>query len=181
MTSAVFLDRDGVINRVFERDGVSHPPAGLADLEVLPGVREALALLDSHGLLLIGITNQPDVARGAQTRAAVDEINAHLMRHLPLRAILTCYHDTADGCSCRKPQPGLLVRAAADYGIDLGRSFMVGDRWSDVVAGQAVGCLTFLIDAPYNRRELCAPDYVVEDLPRAARRIVERVRGAGKE
>jgi D-glycero-D-manno-heptose 1,7-bisphosphate phosphatase len=178
---AVFLDRDGVLNRGFVRAGVPHPPADVGKVEVLPGVPEALGLLEREGLALIGVSNQPDVARGTQTRAEVARINRHLMERLPLEAILTCHHDTADDCSCRKPRPGLLLQAGRDHGIDLRRSFMVGDRWSDVVAGQSAGCLTFLIDAPYNQRERCRPDYVVSNLADAARLIVDLLRGAGKE
>jgi D-glycero-D-manno-heptose 1,7-bisphosphate phosphatase len=173
---AVFLDRDGVLNRVSMRDGVPRPPADVTEVEILAGVPEALALLRAHGLLLVGVTNQPDVARGTLERVAVERINQHLMSRLPLQAILTCYHDDADGCSCRKPRPGLLLRAAEERAIGLRASFMVGDRWSDVVAGQAAGCLTFLVEAPYNERQRCQPDYVVADLADAARRIVALVR-----
>jgi D-glycero-D-manno-heptose 1,7-bisphosphate phosphatase len=124
------------------------------------------------------VTNQPDVARGQTTRAAVEAINRHLLDCLALSGLLTCYHDDGDRCDCRKPKPGLLVRAAAERGIALDRSFMVGDRWSDVVAGQAVGCSTFLIAAPYNERPRCTPDHVVEDLPEAAEHIIRLLRPA---
>ena len=173
---AVFLDRDGVLNRLSVRDGVLRPPADVGEVEILPGVPEALALLLAHDLVLLGVTNQPDVARGTQARAAVEGVNRHLLSRLPLQAILTCYHDDADGCSCRKPRPGLLLRAAEERGIDLRASFMVGDRWSDVAAGRAAGCLTFLVDAPYNERQRCQPDHVVADLSEAARRIAALVR-----
>src|SRR5213593_1252773 len=178
---AVFLDRDGVLNRGVVRNGISCPPASVDEVEILPGVSEALGLLARQGLPLIVITNQPDVARGTQTREAVEQINRRLLERLPLTAILTCYHDDADGCACRKPRPGLLVQGARDHGVDLGRSFMVGDRWSDVVAGQAAGCLTFLIAGPYNQRERCAPDHVVTDLAEAAHQIVALLRVAAKE
>jgi D-glycero-D-manno-heptose 1,7-bisphosphate phosphatase len=122
-------------------------------------------------LLLIVVTNQPDVARGTQTRIAVEAIHQCLMQQLPLDAIFTCYHDNADGCDCRKPRPGLIIQAAATHEVDLGRSFMIGDRWSDVVAGQAAGCRTFLIDLPYSQRQRCAPDYIVASALEAARQI----------
>lgn len=173
---AAFLDRDGVLNRLSVRDGAFRPPANVREVEILPGVTEALALLVARGLVLLGVTNQPDVARGTQSRAVVEEINRHLLSRLPLQAMLTCYHDDADGCPCRKPRPGLLLHGADEYGIDLGRSFMVGDRWSDIVAGGAAGCLTFLVDAPYNERQRCQPHYVVADLGEAARRIAALVR-----
>ncbi len=172
MLRGVFLDRDGVLNRVSVRDGVPHPPEDAASVEILPGVPEALALLAAHGFLLFGVTNQPDVARGTQTREVVEEINRSLLSRLPLREIRTCYHDTAYGCPCRKPRPGLLLQAAEQHGIDLSRSFMIGDRWSDVAAGGAAGCTTFLIEAPYSERQRCRPDHVAADLPQAARRIV---------
>jgi D-glycero-D-manno-heptose 1,7-bisphosphate phosphatase len=173
MELAVFLDRDGVLNRTTVRAGVPYPPASAADVEVLAGVPEALALLAGHGLLLIGVTNQPDVARGTQTRTAIEQINQCLLAQLPLTALYTCYHDTADGCECRKPRPGLLIQAAQTYQIDIRKSFMVGDRWSDIAAGQAVGCRTFLIDVPYNQRERCAPDYSVASLLDAAQQIIQ--------
>jgi D-glycero-D-manno-heptose 1,7-bisphosphate phosphatase len=140
---------------------------------VLPGVPEALDLLRSHGLALVVVTNQPDVARGTQTRATVEAINARLRAALPpLDDLLVCFHDTPDGCGCRKPKPGMLTEAAATHALDLRRSFMVGDRWSDIVAGQAAGCTTLLLDMPYSGSDRCAPDYTAVDLAAAARQIV---------
>lgn len=175
---AVFLDRDGVLNRAVVRAGTPHPPDSVAAVEILPGVRVALDLLAGLGFALIVVTNQPDVARGTQTREGVERINAHLRTHLPLDRIYTCFHDTPDGCACRKPKPGLLMQAAKELDIALDESFLVGDRWSDIAAGAAAGCTTLLVDTPYNQRERCAPDCVIEDLGDAARRIVARVREA---
>ena len=170
---AVFLDRDGVLNRTTVREGTSYPPATADEADILPGVADALKRLADEGLLLIVVTNQPDVARGTQTREAVEQINAKLTRELPmLTAFYVCYHDNADGCQCRKPGPGMLFQAASEHGIDLGRSFLVGDRWSDVVAGAAVGCKTFLLDVPYSQCHRCTPDHVVADLTEAADRIL---------
>jgi D-glycero-D-manno-heptose 1,7-bisphosphate phosphatase len=171
----VFLDRDGVLNRTRVQGTVTHPPRNVEEVQLLPGVAEALALLAGAGLRLVVVTNQPDVARGLQTMEAAEEINRHVLGQLPLDAIRACYHDDADSCTCRKPQPGLLIEAARDYGIDLEHSFMVGDRWSDIAAGQAAGCLTYLIDGPYNQRERCRPDFVVADLSEAARLILEAI------
>lgn len=172
MHRAVFLDRDGVLNRAFVVNGTPHPPASIEDLEILPGVRDALKMLAACGFMLIVVTNQPDVARGTQTREMVEMINAALQGALPeLDDILVCFHDNADNCSCRKPKPGLLLQAAATYMIDTARSFMIGDRWSDVIAGRAAGCTTFLIDTPYNQRERCDPHFIAADLSDAAQRI----------
>jgi D-glycero-D-manno-heptose 1,7-bisphosphate phosphatase len=172
---AVFLDRDGVLNRGAMLEGRLHPPRTADEVEILPGVPEACRDLARAGLLLICATNQPDVARGTQTREEVLGINQRLMRSLPLLEIRTCFHDDADGCACRKPRPGLLLEAAREHDIDLRQSFMVGDRWTDMAAGAAAGCLTFLITAPYNQRSRCPPDHDVTDLRDAAGRIVALV------
>src|SRR5258708_6301369 len=112
--AAVFLDRDGVINRTFVRNGVPYPPATVAECEILPGVSEALTKLKAIGLPLIVITNQPDIARGTQTRAQVDAINARLAAKLPIDAFYVCSHDNKDQCDCRKPKPGMLIQAARE-------------------------------------------------------------------
>jgi D-glycero-D-manno-heptose 1,7-bisphosphate phosphatase len=169
----VFLDRDGVLNRTFVRDGTPYPPMTLDEVEVLPGVADALKRLSENNLPLIVVTNQPDVARGAQTREMVETINRRLAQALPmLTAFYVCYHDNKDGCDCRKPGPGMLLQAASEHGIDLSASFMVGDRWSDVAAGATAGCRTLLLDVPYNQAQRCTPDYVVTDLSQAADRIL---------
>jgi len=124
---------------------------------------------------LVVVTNQPDVARGTQKQAVVNEINQFLALRLGLTAVYTCFHDNADDCDCRKPKPGLLTRAAVEHGIDLRRSFMVGDRWGDVAAGAAAGCTTFLIDMPYSQCHRCTPDYKVAGLAEAADVILDRL------
>jgi len=172
---AVFLDRDGVINRTLVRDGVPHPPDNVGEVEILPGVHEALDLLKASGFLRIVVTNQPDVARGSQTIEAVEVINRLLADNLPISAFYVCYHDTHDNCECRKPRPGMLLRAAREHGIDLTSSFMVGDRWSDIEAGRAAGCRAFLIDMPYSQSERCKPEGRVADLLEAVRRIEQAV------
>lgn len=172
---AVFLDRDGVLNRAVVREGKPYPPASLSELHILPGTADALVALQAAGFLLIGITNQPDVARGSQRREVVEAINAVLLAALPLAEILVCYHDDRDRCVCRKPQPGLLFQAAATYGIDLPSSFMIGDRWRDVEAGRRAGCRTVLLDYGYGeRRAESPPDCTVSSLPEAAAWILHQ-------
>jgi D-glycero-D-manno-heptose 1,7-bisphosphate phosphatase len=165
---AVFLDRDGVINRAFVRDGIPHPPASLAELEILPSVPQALRALRSHGFRLVVVTNQPDVARAVSSRAAVERIHRRLSGELPLDAILTCFHDGEDACECRKPKPGMLLQAARALAIDLPQSFMVGDRWRDVEAGRRAGCRTFFVDRGYDDDPDGACDFRVSSLPEAA-------------
>lgn len=170
---AVFVDRDGVLNRAVVRDGRPYPPAGVDDFELLDGVVGAVSDLRAAGFLVIVVTNQPDIATGKQTAAMVDAMHEKLRRALPVDDIRVCPHTDAAGCACRKPLPGMLLAAAAALDIDLGRSFMVGDRWRDVDAGKAAGCETFFIDYGYDERPpAIAPDHVVGDLAEAARTIL---------
>ena len=150
------------------REGRPYPPAKLDELEILPGVAEALLSLKAAGFLLVVVSNQPDVARGTVSQAAVEAINSEIAARLPLDRLVMCYHDSEDGCSCRKPRPGMLLSASSDLGLDLGRSFMVGDRWRDVEAGQHAGCRTFFIDYGYNERQPVSWDYRVKSLSEAA-------------
>lgn len=166
---AVFLDRDGVINRARVRDGKPLPPSGLEDFELLPGVALALHDLKARGFALLVITNQPDVARGNQSRAVIDAMHESLASSLPIDDVFVCYHDDADGCACRKPLPGLLYEAERKHNIDLARSFVVGDRWRDIDAGHAAGCKTILIDYGYRERKPeRPPEAVVKSLREAA-------------
>lgn len=172
---AVFLDRDGVINRAIVREGKPYPPADLSELEILPGVPEALKRLHEAGFRLIVVTNQPDVARGAQTRAAVEAMHAALLAHgLPIDSFRVCYHDNANQCNCRKPAPGLLLAAAQEENIDLSASFMIGDRWRDVEAGRRAGCATLFVDYHYAEPEQSQPDARVKSLAEAVEWIFAR-------
>jgi len=169
MRAAVFLDRDGVINRcTVDERGVPHPPDDVGQFCYEDGAAEAVRAMKAAGFVLPVVTNQPDVARGTQTRAAVEAINAKLSRDLPVDGIFVCYHDNGDDCDCRKPKPGLLRQAAERLGIDLSASWMVGDRSGDVLAGAAVGARTILIDRLYSKRHQCSPNFVAKDLAEAA-------------
>ena len=168
MQKAVFLDRDGVINRAVVRDNKPYPPANLAALEILPGVEAATQSLHNAGWLLIVVTNQPDVARGTTSRADVEVINQHLQQCLPIDEFRTCYHDSDDGCACRKPLPGALLAAAKTFDIDLAVSYMVGDRWRDVEAGERAGCKTIFIDYGYAEKQPGTINHRVQSLADAA-------------
>lgn len=171
---AVFLDRDGVINRAIVRQGKPYPPAGLDELEILPGVPEALAQLREAGFRLIVVTNQPDVARGTKKQQDVDALHDALRRQLPLDEFRVCCHDDADHCACRKPAPGLLLSAAQEHHLDLSASYMVGDRWRDVEAGRRAGCSTVFIDYGYVEPLHSLPDARVTCLAEATGWILSR-------
>lgn len=162
---AVFLDRDGVINRSVVRNGKPFPPASLEEFELIPGAVDSLRKLADAGYLLIGVTNQPDVARGSQSREVVEAINSHIKAELPITDIFTCYHDNKDDCPCRKPKPGLILDAAKEYNVDLAKSWMVGDRWKDISAGQAAGLTTVFVDYRYTETyNGPSADYTIEDM-----------------
>lgn len=175
---AVFLDRDGVINRAIVRGGRPFPPASAAELEILPGVAEALARLRTAGFRLVVVTNQPDVARGTQRREEIDRMHARLGAELPIDEFRVCDHDDADDCVCRKPRPGLIEAAAREAALSLADSFVVGDRWRDIEAGRRAGCATVFIDRGYHERRPESADAVVGSLPEAADWILTRLRSA---
>lgn len=179
MRPAVYLDRDGVINRAIVREGKPYAPASLAELEILPGVPEALIALKEAGYWLLVVTNQPDVARGAAPRAVVDSMHDWLKSKLPLDAVLTCFHD-GDQCDCRKPKPGLLLGAAREFCIDLSGSFMVGDRWRDIEAGKIAGCQTVFIDYGYDEKRPESYDFRVGSLREATQMILGSHRCSGR-
>jgi D-glycero-D-manno-heptose 1,7-bisphosphate phosphatase len=172
MRKAVFLDRDGVINHSKIFQGVPYPPAQLNEVQIIIGVEEALQRLKAAGYFCIVITNQPDVVRGITPIKNVEEINQFLLDRLPIDEIISCYHDDKDDCECRKPKPGSILKAAAKYNIDLTASYMVGDRWRDVDAGQKAGCQTFFIDYKYNEKQPKNPTYSVCSLMEAAKIIL---------
>jgi D-glycero-D-manno-heptose 1,7-bisphosphate phosphatase len=173
LNRAVFLDRDGVLNGLVMRNGKATAPFSLDELQILPGVPEALAALHAAGFQLIVVTNQPDVAFGQAEKAHVEAINAHVRARLPIDDIRVCYHMDGDGCACRKPQPGMIYAAAVEREIELARSFLVGDRWRDIGAGKAAGCTTILVNAfPEGTR--VEPDVEVRDLSAAVDWIASR-------
>lgn len=172
MNRAVFLDRDGVINRAVVRDGKPYPPDSLEELRILPGVPETLARLRAAGFINVIVTNQPDVAAGKQRREVVEGMHAFLLSRLPVNAVKVCYHADADDCACRKPRPGMLLEAARELGIDLAASFMVGDRWRDVGAGQAAGCKCFFLDCGYAEKRPDKPYVAVKSLVEAGELIL---------
>lgn len=178
---AVFLDRDGVLNESLAGpSGGRRPPSGLHELVLAAGVHDACRELRSLGFILIVATNQPDVARGTQLREVVEAINQHLNKEVGFDDIRVCYHDDADGCVCRKPKPGLLLAAARERRIDLASSFMIGDSWRDVEAGQRAGCATILIQSGQADPISLEPTVRVDSLENAVRWIRDRVdRGAG--
>lgn len=167
---AVFLDRDGVVSRSEVRDGLPYAPTDLDHFEILPEAPEACRRLKEAGFLLIVATNQPDVGRGTMKKETVEAMHAKMLREVPIDRVEVCYHPGhgQSNCDCRKPKPGMLLKAAGELGIDLAQSWMIGDRWRDIDCGHDAGCRTIFIDRGYAESLKQAPDFRVKDLAAAA-------------
>lgn len=175
--AAVFLDRDGTLIRAPVVDG---RPAAIREedeLELEPGAGDACGALAAAGFPLIVVTNQPEIARGTQSPATVERIHARMLELLPLDEIVVCPHDDEDDCACRKPKPGMLVDAAERLVLDLGASYMVGDRWRDVEAGQRASCTTVFLNREYSETVPERPDVTVRTIGDAATWILAKAGG----
>jgi D-glycero-D-manno-heptose 1,7-bisphosphate phosphatase len=174
---AVFLDRDGVINKPVVREGRPYPPVEVKDFELYEDVPAGCARLEAAGYLLVVVTNQPDVARGAQTHAAVDAMHRKMLDALPqIARVEICWHAGAqwpDPCGCHKPQPGMLLHAAKALNINLNQSFLIGDRWRDVDCGHGAGCRTVFIDRNYAEALKQPPNWTVNSFGQAVEVILQ--------
>lgn len=166
MRRAVFLDRDGVINKVIMKDGRPFSPRSVKEFEFNEDVNEVLTEFREKGFLNIIFTNQPDISRQLMKRATLEKMHSLILNVLPVDDIFVCPHDNSDSCECRKPKPGLLFEAAEKWDVDLEKSYVIGDQYKDVDAGKAAGCTTIIIDYPYNKD--ASPDYRVETLKSVA-------------
>lgn len=170
---AVFLDRDGTLNRQVIRGGKPYPPATLAEFGLFPGVPEGCVQLAAAGYVLVVATNQPDVGRGTQSQAVVEAMHGKLRQLVPAIARIEVCFAPGAGVSHpddrrRKPEPGMLLDAARDLGLDLARSWMIGDRWRDIDCGKRAGVRTVFIDFGYAEALRTAPDFTVKSFAAAA-------------
>ena len=175
---AVFLDRDGVLNRPVVRDGLPYPPDTVEEFDVYEDVPAGCKRLKEAGFLLVVATNQPDVGRGTQSREWVEAIHATMQAALPeIDRVEVCYEPGGGAGSTvrRKPGPGMLLDAADALGISLAHSFMVGDRWRDVDCGNAAGCRTVFIDRGYKEALRQPPDWTVGSFAEVVEVILEAI------
>jgi D-glycero-D-manno-heptose 1,7-bisphosphate phosphatase len=168
MKPAVFLDRDGVINKVILDSGRPFSPRKIAELQIIEGVEESVALMKEKGFEVVVITNQPDLARGYITQSMLMEMHEIISQSTGINNFYFCGHDDSDNCVCRKPKAGMLLKAALELKLNLKESFLVGDRWKDISAGQEVGCSCFFIDYNYQEPRPNPPFYRVTSLYEAA-------------
>jgi D-glycero-D-manno-heptose 1,7-bisphosphate phosphatase len=172
VTRAVFLDRDGVINR--------KPPEGeyiteVSQFELLPRAADAIARIEAAGFAVIVVSNQRGIARGSLTQGRLAEIHRRMQQSLAaagarLAGVYVCPHE--GNCDCRKPRPGMLLQAAAEHRVSLAKSWMVGDSDCDIEAGKAAGCATIRVGSRANANALA--DFTVPSLTEAADLILAR-------
>ncbi|CAN5676975.1 HAD family hydrolase [soil metagenome] len=146
---AVFLDRDGVLNEVLERDGRPGSPRTASDLRLVDDL-DHVRRLKNAGLLVFIMTNQPDRSRGLLSPEELDTMMALIRSRVPIDDYRVCEHDDPDDCPCRKPRPGMILDLAHHWHVDLERSYVIGDTWRDIGAARAAGCASILIRRPYN-------------------------------
>jgi D-glycero-D-manno-heptose 1,7-bisphosphate phosphatase len=175
MNKAAFLDRDGVINQNAPNGGYT---TCWEDFHFLPGVAEAIALLNRANYLVIVVTNQRGVAKGLLTIATLEEIHNKMTAQLAaagarIDAIYYCPHGSDQPCACRKPAPGMLLDAAKAHHIDLPNSWMIGDSVSDIEAGRQAGCKTILISStPESSEPTIAADLPAYSLHDAVNKLL---------
>jgi D-glycero-D-manno-heptose 1,7-bisphosphate phosphatase len=175
--AAVFLDRDGTLNRSIARAGAPFgSPRTLEEFSLLDDAARNCRALSDAGFVLVVATNQPDVGRGIQTQSSVEAMHARLRAAIPeLAAIEVSYSAGREGDPVdrrRKPEPGMLLDAAHSLGLDLSRSWMIGDRWRDVDCGQRAGVRTIFLDFHYGERLRAQPDFSAGSLSDAVRIIL---------
>ena len=166
----VFLDRDGVINEALVRGGKAFSPRSREEFVITPEVGTAIQHLKQNDFCVIVVTNQPDIARGKLPQTDLDWMTGVVLGLSGIDEVMVCPHDEADNCCCRKPKPGMLLGGAEKWGIDLAESYLIGDSWKDMGAGQHAGCTCILLDRSYNQDAQC--DYRVENLNEAVQIIL---------
>jgi len=170
MKTAVFLERDGVLNHVEVAGTQQIVPKCVSEFRVKTAIRPLLARLKQAGHLLIVTTNQPGVSRGYLPRREMDLMHELLRRSLPVDDIFACPHDEMDDCPCRKPGVGLLTEAAFKHQLNLEQSFVVSDKWQDAKAAEQVGATSLLLRSPWNGS--CHHDFILPSLKAVTERIL---------
>lgn len=171
VNKAVFLDRDGVLNHPIIKNGKSYPPQFLKDFVIYEDAYEATKRLKQHGFLLVVVTNQPDVGRGTQNLETVEKMHSLLISKLPIDRVEM---ETDEDSENYKPKPGMITRSSKLLGIDISKSYMIGDRWRDVGAGQNAACRkTILIDRGNAEPLNYIPNYACSTLLDAVEYILQ--------
>lgn len=179
MRSAVFFERDGILNLVRVEREHQVIPLTMEAFELNPQAEEPLDRLKEAGFLLFATTNQPGLSQGRQSRTDLDLMHEVMSRRFKLDGVLLCPHDESDHCPCRKPKAGLIAEAAFQWHLDLDRSFVVSDKWQDAQSAHVAGCTSVLIRSPWNGRN--HHDVIVDDLASAAEKIIQLHTAGGRK
>jgi D-glycero-D-manno-heptose 1,7-bisphosphate phosphatase len=152
MNKAFFLDRDGVVNEVIKKKLKPYPPKNIKEFKFCRGIKKFIDIYKKNYKIFV-FTNQPDFKRGKITKSCINNINNHVIKKLKIDELVCCFHDDNDNCSCRKPKIGMLNYLKKKYSLNMRQSFVIGDRWSDILCGQKAGCKTIYIDRCYNEKK----------------------------
>jgi D-glycero-D-manno-heptose 1,7-bisphosphate phosphatase len=169
---AIFLDRDGTLNLCYPKDSKTVPPKSLEEIVILDGVKEGLDILRKLKFELVVVTNQPDYSRGSTSLKNLIDINYQICTILNIKYSYICLHDYQDKCLSRKPSNGFFLQASKDLEINLTESYLIGDRLSDIQAGVASGCTSFLIES--NANQVANSHISVPSMLEAVKLISER-------
>ena len=150
MKSAIFYDRDGVLNQLVNRDQGQYSPQRFIDFKISNNAKEITKYTSSLGFLNIVISNQPEISRGTLAISELNKMTSELYKKLVIDDVYYCKHDDRDNCDCRKPLPGLILKASEKWKIDLNKSYFIGDSWKDIEAAKKASVKSFLIDRNYN-------------------------------
>ena len=150
MRKVAFFDRDGVLNELVKRDGGLYSPQSIDQFKIYDNTREIIDRLKKKGFLSIVVSNQPDIARGKLEMKELDKMTKQLFSKLKIDDAFYCFHDDHDDCCCRKPLPGLIIKAKNKWKINLEESFMIGDTWKDGNAANEAKVNFFLLNKNYN-------------------------------
>jgi D-glycero-D-manno-heptose 1,7-bisphosphate phosphatase len=171
MKPAVFVERDGILNRVRVERQQQVCPLTLEQFHLNTEVAPLIHELKAAGLKVIVTTNQPGLSRGDQSRGELDRMHQLLRKAFPIDDLLICPHEDSDGCPCRKPRAGLLKEAAHKWALDLTRSFVVSDKWQDAEAARRAGATSMLVRSPWLGD--VHHDFVLPDLPTLIEKLLQ--------
>ena len=171
MKLGVFIERDGVLNKVRVERQQQVGPLTLEEFKVNQSAVPLLKKLKAAGFIVVVTTNQPGLSRGDLSRREMDRMHDFLRRALPVDDIFVCPHDEADRCPCRKPKPGLLIEARFKWQLDMDRSFVVSDKWQDAEAARSAGCTSLLLESPWIGRS--HHDFVLPDFAAVTNKILQ--------
>jgi D-glycero-D-manno-heptose 1,7-bisphosphate phosphatase len=173
LKKGVFLDRDGVLIETFIKDGKPIAISKISELVILPLVKESIQELVSRNFEVVVVTNQPDVSKGVTSLSQIQLMHNEISDFTGIQHFYMCTHLQSSNCDCRKPRTGLLNQAAQELGLDLSKSFLVGDRWSDIDAGNNANCNCFFIDYGYDEKMPSGNFQAVSSLHEAVSKIIQ--------